>query len=224
MGIEKNFSKKMLESELQIRQQFSRERDEVQLSELDEIDFWTKYSKSVSTMNICAFLLLLIFSFRLFGKPLIKHLIYKEPIQFVSFSIVMIAIVGALFLFVGVYFVIIWTKKPIHVRKGTVYCGNKSWNYLEISKIVVNKMNIANVYSNGKKIFWISAEFDNFESFLSWAEKCRIPVERKVDIVTEKMGPGSNGDFHVPTRYAMLLIVITFIVFFVLIPIGVLLN
>lgn len=225
MGIENLFAKNMMDDALQLKNQFAEERETVKASALQDIDFLITYSKRMANMNICFSVVVFLIAFKIFAKPVLKHLIYDEPFEIDGLGIVMLVLLGVLIFFVIVYCIVIWTKRVIHVRNSMVYCGKKSWNYLEISKIIVNKVNVANVYSKGKKIFWISAEFDNFESFLSWAEKCHIPVERKVDIVTKELSTDMNGNnIQIPTKYAILIVVIAFIGFFVMIPLMVMIS
>ncbi len=51
----------------------------------------------------------------------------------------------------------------------------------DINQIKVSRIRIITVYlSNGKKIR-ITRDYENYETFLVWAEKCGIDIDRAVD-------------------------------------------
>ena len=82
--------------------------------------------------------------------------------------------------FIIVLFSALLLMKPIHVKRSTVYQKNKCWHYMELSKVVVTKTRICRVYSEGKMIFWLLVDVNDFYCFLAWAERCGVPIKKSV--------------------------------------------
>ncbi len=184
------------------------ERRKVQEEDLRDIDFSIKYNRSILKLYLSEVLLILVLSAKSILRPVFDHMISGKAVEFDRTDIEIFIFIGLLIVSALIYAVRVRQKGEIHVTKNTLYWRDRNWHYLEISKVTVNCLKVATIYSNDERLFCISSGYENFDSFLTWAKKCDIPVTGWKPVETGVVKrDGKNIDVIIPTRSAILIIV-----------------
>jgi hypothetical protein len=201
------------------QEQREEDRAQIQESDLYNVDFIIKYDRSTIRMCLGGLLLLAPFAVRSVLKTIIRnHMLGRGFDLEMSASVIFFTVlVGLAVIFVSVYAICVLRQGEIHVRHSSVFMRDKSWHYKEISQIKVNSLdNMATVYVDGRMIFWIGSDYENFESFLTWAEKCHIPVKRK-SAMKNRNSIGENGlESNAVTKYTAIIIILGILIAIVL--------
>ena len=75
------------------------------------------------------------------------------------------------------------------IRGSLLYYNKKVYHYSQITNIKISSMHVVRVFVGKKKLFLITKDFANYQSFLVWAEKCNIKIEKEppVEMDEEKI-------------------------------------
>lgn len=174
----KRLTEKITAEVIDVQETRQREKAQVEESELYDIDFVIRIDKRNFQILGFTFLFLIIMFLRIFATDFLEIIQYHRIPEFSMFHRVVFFIlvgVGILFLLLCI---ILWLLPSLHVVRSQISYRNKTYHYSEISMIHVNSIKVATAYAGKKKLFRISGDYVNYATFLSWAEKCHIPIQR----------------------------------------------
>lgn len=173
-------SEKLVEDVMDLNDQRQRERAEVDESELYDIDFKIYLDKMIFRWLGIAFLLLLCISVKAFARELYEWIfLHQIPEVDTAKFVLLILTVCFFFSWVGLFLFLMFRPSPHVVRNRLEYRG-KTYHFREISLVQISSIKVLRVYDKDRrKLFTITPEYVNYDSLISWVEKCQIPVRRK---------------------------------------------
>ncbi len=128
----------------------------------------------LSLIGICALPLL-----KLILQPIITSAVLNKELSFDLFRIILTALFGAIILFITFLILYLLIKKFPSIDGTGLNYKNQCYHYSEISKIRLTGLKSAVIYADSKKICTVLFGTNNYQSFLNWAEICRIPIVNK---------------------------------------------
>ncbi len=208
---ESMLSEEINQSTKDLLQRKKDEKIKIDKLEHEDVDFTVSMGKEYISFMFCLFLLIMLPMFKIVGKSILKKILgYEESLSLTHFEVIIITFV-ILFIIVSFSLLIFMLKcaKP-RIRNSYIVYKGKYIHYREITLIKVSSLNVAKIYVNGKKCFTITGDFNNYWSFLSWAEKCNVPMIKKE---RKEIDLGDFNSDKVNKVYIIILILV--IVFFI---------
>ena len=147
--------------------------------ELYDVNFKVAMDQELYAVFGIIFITVFIVIVKAFGKPILKAFIYGGPLELNVIHICVLVLIGIAVVFCIAGPLYLKNKSQPEVKKTMVYYKGKPYHYSQITKIKVSSLNLAKVYIDGKKCFWISRDFRNYDAFITWAKKCNVPVKQK---------------------------------------------
>lgn len=203
------FTKRMID---EVNERIEKEKQDAGEKDLSQFDFRLQLSKLS--------LKIILFGGAFFGYLLLRQIfrlfLYSSMgISYRSNSThAFLAVILFLGLISALVVIVFKTKSLPEVKCSYMYYKKKEYHYSEISSIDISAINIARIHLLDGKSFWITRDFENYDTFLCWAEKCGIPVDR-----TKEVQPGVNNDVDAKTAVAVItaiLVVVAIILAFTL--------
>lgn len=170
-----------------------REKNAITKLEIHNIQFDVKVDKDVLNMIWLLNIPLLLMGIKAFASDIYMLVNYGKPLEFKLIEYILLAILIACF--------VICTMLPIAMRfvsvssvQGSVlYYNKKKYHYSQITMVKISSRKIMSVYVGKKRLFVLTKDFINYDSFVAWARKCGVmifrepPVEldsKKITIIT----------------------------------------
>lgn len=199
-----SFNEDIEEYTKDVKVRMEREKKAIDESDLDSIQFEIKLDKSALVIVWFLNLLVLLKGSQQFVYDIYVFVNYGKPLEFKVIDYVVISMLVASFLFAVLSPIAIRFLDVPSVRKGYIYCNKKVYHYSEITLIKISSLQIMSVYIGKKKIFSISRDYINYDSFLAWARKCGVNIfhEPAFEIYSE----------NVPLMTAFVVLVIAVVV------------
>lgn len=173
-------SEKLVEDVMDLNDQRQRERAEVDESELYDIDFKIYMDKMTFRWLGIAFLLLLGISAKAFVGELYELIFLHQIPEVDTVKLVLLILSVCFFLcLIGLVLFLMFQPSPHVVRNRLDYRG-RTYHFREISMVQISSIKVLRVYDKDRrKLFTITPEYVNYDSLISWVEKCQIPIRRK---------------------------------------------
>lgn len=170
-----------------IDRQIDEENESVK-KEVWDIDFNVVFDRSVGIAFGLAWIVFIILFIKAFARDIYvagKNGALFDLNQYSMLKIVLILLAFIAVLLCTVYYIYCVCKPMPSVVRTTMYYKGKRYHYSEITKVVIGRrIRVAKVYIDGKYAFWLSPEYQNYQSFISWAKKCNVPIEGDTTIKT----------------------------------------
>ncbi len=176
MSMYKSFEKLANEAIDEINNRIEAEKREAQEKDLSQFDFKIRLSKITYWIIAAAMISGLFILFR----SVVSYFTYSSTTnQESTLDTGMIITAGLLILPTFIALLLIKFKPLPEVKGSYLYYKYKEYHYSEVRCIKISEINTARVYLDDGKSFWLSRDFENYDMFIGWAEKCEIPVDRK---------------------------------------------
>lgn len=163
--------------DMKIRQK--NETKDILEKELYDVNFKLAMDKEVYKLFLVSFICAFILFVKSLGRPILKTIMYGTPMNLTVLHIWALVLIGIAVVFCIVGPLYLKNKSQPEVKKTMVCYKGNTYHYSQITKIKVSSLNLAKVYIDGKKCFWISRDFRNYDAFIAWAKKCNVPMEQK---------------------------------------------
>lgn len=155
------------------------ERETVDESELYDVDFKIYPEKMTLQMIGIAIIALILITIKGFAGELYDLIVsHQTPelniIQWFLLGLSACGLMGSL-IALGV----LWLWRPVHVEHSKLICKGKTYHCRDITEVCIDSLKVVRVYAGKRKIMTITVEYVNYSGFLSWAEKCHIPIQKK---------------------------------------------
>ncbi len=179
MGMYKLFGKLSNEAVEELKNRIDEEKKEAQEKDISQFDFKMKLSKITYQAVIAA----LVFGVFMLFKAGAKSFIYDENAgQKPSMNTGML-VIGAVLIILALAVALTVKLKPLpKVRCSYLYYKGNEYHYSKIQCIKISAINTARVFLEDGNSFRISRDFENYDMFIVWAEKCGIIIERKEEL------------------------------------------
>ncbi len=210
MGLFNNddYNKKLEE----IEESFREERRNAFEKDLSEFDFSMPLSKATAGTILPTVSLSLVMMIRYVIKPVIYANMTGEKL---TLNKLMPVIMSVLLVLVFIFAAIFFRCAPMPEVKGEFFRYKKEdFHCSDINQIKVSRIRIITVYlSNGKKIR-ITRDYENYETFLVWAEKCGIDIDRAVDYGDDVGFPQDLDPKTAAVIIALIVMVVVVVLYF----------
>lgn len=165
-----------------VKERTARETRAVESSELSDIQFEIKLDKGAPALVWFLVIIVLFKGSGTFVYDIYAYMNYGTPLDFSILDYVAVVLMIACLLFAILLPVAMFFMDVPSVRKEYIQCKNKIYHYSQITLIKISSMQIMSVYVGKKKIFAISRDYINYDSFLAWAKKCGIHIFREPEM------------------------------------------
>lgn len=152
--------------------------DERRKEEIERMQFDVRIDGRTQIMMLFMNIPLLIIAIKAFGLDIYKFVYYNQPFQFNLVEYVLLGLIVAIFVFATVCaFAMRFVSVP-KVRGSMLHYDKKAYHYSEITHIKISSRQVMQVFVAKKRLFSLTRDFVNYESFLVWAGKCNIKIEK----------------------------------------------
>jgi hypothetical protein len=212
MSLNKDYKSSTDEQIEKMRERLREERRKAQETDLSQFDFQMPLSKTSAQAIWPALGITGVMAIRYAVKNLLYVGIADEALTLKKMRP---AILTGLMLLIFIAAAIVLRFTPMPEVKGEFFrYKNEDYHYSDIFRIKVSRIGRVTVYlSNGKKIY-ITRDFENYETFLVWAEKCGIEIDRAVDCGDDIYFPQDLDSKTAAVIIALIVLVIVVVLHF----------